>query len=73
MNVFLKMTTTSYIKSNDFSKLEEPIAVIFAFICRKFVPKRWEIVQELVKEQLCLDKIKHLSIKFFFKQNFNFL
>lgn len=66
-NRFLKMTTANYIKSNDFSKLEEPIAgaVIFAFICRKFVPKRWEIVQELVKEQLCLDKIKHLSIKLF--------
>ena len=73
-NSFLKMTTDNFIKSEKFKKLEEPIAgaIVFAFICRKFIPKRWNIVQQLVKEQLCLDKTKHLSLKLFLNKITNF-
>lgn len=74
-NNFLSMTKEDFIKSNKFKQLSEPIAgsIIFAFICKKFMPERWTIVIEKVKEQLSLTDEKHLTIKLYLNKISNFL
>lgn len=78
---FMHMTSEEFINSAEFKKLEEPIrgAIIFAFICRKFNPDRWNRVMKAIKEQLNLtgisgsikllaNKIKE-NLKGLFKKN----
>ena len=66
LHKFMEMTSESFIKSSEFPKLEEPIrgALIFAFICRKFNPDRWNRVIKAVKEQLNLNSLSG-SVKLF--------
>lgn len=48
------MLNESFIKSDEFKKIEEPIrgAIIFAFICKKYAPDRWNRVVKAINVQL---------------------
>ena len=63
---FMEMTSENFIKSNEFEKLEEPIrgALIFAFICKKYAPERWNRVMKAVVVQLNLNKTNNSIKKF---------
>lgn len=63
---FTEMTSESFIKSDSFQQLNEPLrgSLLFAFICRKFHPNRWNRVIIAVKEQLNLNNLSG-SIKIF--------
>ena len=63
---FENMLTESYINSNNFKQLEEPIkgSILFAYTCKRFLPKRWKIVLSKVKEQLNLNSLSG-SVKLF--------
>ena len=69
------MLTDSFINSEEFKKLEEPIrgSILFAYACKRFSPNKWKIVLTKVKEQLNLTgisgSIKILANKI--KENFN--
>lgn len=53
------MLTDSFINSEEFKKLEEPIrgSILFAYTCKRFSPNKWKIVLTKVKEQLNLTGI----------------
>lgn len=60
------MLTDTFINSNEFKKLEEPVkgSILFAYTCKRFSPKKWKIVLSKVKEQLNLTGISG-SVKLF--------
>lgn len=62
-----EMVSEKYLKSNEFKKLDEPIrgSIIFAFICKKYSPKRWNRVLKAIYEQLDLNNLKG-KLKIFF-------
>lgn len=57
----INMLTDQYLKSDQFKQLREPIqgALIFAYICRKYSPDRWNRTIKAVKHQLQIDDFKH--------------
>ena len=71
---FMEMTSENFIKSNEFKKLEEPIrgALIFAFICKKYAPERWNRVMKAVVVQLNLNKTNNSIKKFLNDLKYNF-
>lgn len=62
----MNMLNHEYITSNEFKQLLEPIqgAIIFAYICKKYSPDRWNRTIKAVKSQLQLTDIKS-SLKLF--------
>lgn len=62
-----EMISEEYLKSDEFKKLNEPIrgSIIFAFICKKFSPKRWNRVLKAIYEQLNLNNVQG-KLKIFF-------
>lgn len=65
-NKLESMLTSTFLNSNEFKQLEEPIkgSILFAYICKNYSKDRWKIVLAKVKEQLNLTGISG-SIKIF--------
>lgn len=66
---YMKILTTEFINSNEFLNLNEPIkgAILFSYICKKYVPNRWNFLFNKVKIQLNLTGIKGSFKIFLFK------